>query len=67
MRLGATDLEVVVADITTLKVDAIANAANAALELHSSALRDPPPATKEACDQSTHTPLSLIEKQGGQA
>jgi O-acetyl-ADP-ribose deacetylase (regulator of RNase III) len=31
MRLGATSLEVVVADITTLKVDAIVNAANAAL------------------------------------
>jgi O-acetyl-ADP-ribose deacetylase (regulator of RNase III) len=31
MRLGETDLEVVVADITTLKVDAIVNAANAAL------------------------------------
>ena len=32
MRLGGTDLEVVVADITALKVDAIANVANAALE-----------------------------------
>jgi len=31
MRLGETDLEVVVADITTLRVDAIVNAANAAL------------------------------------
>jgi O-acetyl-ADP-ribose deacetylase len=31
MRVGETDLEVVVADITTLKVDAIVNAANAAL------------------------------------
>ena len=31
MRLGATGLEVVVADITTLRVDAIVNAANAAL------------------------------------
>lgn len=31
MRLGGTDLEVVVADITTLRVDAIVNAANAAL------------------------------------
>jgi O-acetyl-ADP-ribose deacetylase len=31
MRLGETDLEVVVADITTLKVDGIVNAANAAL------------------------------------
>jgi hypothetical protein len=41
MRLGGTDLEVVVADITALKVDAITNAANAALELHWSALQDP--------------------------
>jgi O-acetyl-ADP-ribose deacetylase (regulator of RNase III) len=32
MRLGGTDLEVVVADITALEVDAIANVANAALE-----------------------------------
>ena len=31
MRIGATRLEVVVADITTLEVDAIVNAANAAL------------------------------------
>jgi O-acetyl-ADP-ribose deacetylase len=31
MRLGETKLEVVVADITTLKVDAIVNAANAKL------------------------------------
>jgi hypothetical protein len=41
MRLGGTDLEVVVADITALKVDVIANAAYAALELRPSALRDP--------------------------
>ena len=41
MRLGGTDLEVVVADITALKVDVIANAAYAALKLRSSALRDP--------------------------
>ena len=41
MRLGGTDLEVVVADITALKVDAIANVANAALELDSSAQREP--------------------------
>ncbi len=31
MRLGEAKLEVVVADITTLKVDAIVNAANARL------------------------------------
>jgi O-acetyl-ADP-ribose deacetylase len=31
MRLGETDLEVVVADITTLRIDAIVNAANATL------------------------------------
>jgi O-acetyl-ADP-ribose deacetylase (regulator of RNase III) len=31
MRLGETDFEVVVADITALKVDAIVNAASAAL------------------------------------
>ena len=31
MRLGEAKLEVVVADITTLKVDAIVNAANAKL------------------------------------
>jgi O-acetyl-ADP-ribose deacetylase (regulator of RNase III) len=33
-RLGGTDLGFVVADITALKVDAIANGANAALELY---------------------------------
>lgn len=31
MRLGEAELEVVVADITTLKVDAVVNAANAKL------------------------------------
>ena len=40
MRLGGTDLGVVVADITALKVDAIANGANAGLELYWFALSD---------------------------